>query len=593
MARRRGAALGLFLAGGVALALAVGWFGLRVGLDLLNARAQSDLALAADRLTGQLQRYRDVTVLAAEHPALLSLPVAGSPQADAASAVLERVADGTGSSGMLLMDMSGQVRAGTAHATDYAAEPGARVAFARALQGAMGFAHAVSATDGAPRDRAAPRDFYFAAPVFADTRVIGAVITRLGAAKLESRWRGEAEAVFFTDAAGVVFVSNRDELLDGVQGSEGALRPFLAHGTWHMGGHEVWTISDQPYLPVQALHLKRDLPVVGLAAEILIDAGPVLRTAALQMAMAAALWLSFGAVLFALAQRRRAMAARLQAETRANRLLERRVENRTRDLSLAVERLRREVQERTEAQAALTRAQDDLVQAGKMAALGQMSAGLAHELNQPLMAIGSYAENARTYLDRNDPATAQGNLARITDLARRMGRIIRNLRAFSRQSAEPASPVDLVAVVEAVLELASSRIAQSGVALDWAAPDAPVLVMGGEVRLQQVVMNLCANALDAMEGRADPRLTIRLAEKAGHLRLTVRDTGPGIPDAARMFDPFFSTKEVGRAEGMGLGLSISYSIVTSFGGSIAGANLPGGGAEFTVDLIAAAQAVAA
>jgi two-component system C4-dicarboxylate transport sensor histidine kinase DctB len=224
------------------------------------------------------------------------------------------------------------------------------------------------------------------------------------------------------------------------------------------------------------------------------------------------------------------------------------------------------------------------VQAGKMSALGQMSAGLAHELNQPLMAIGTYAENAGTFLDRGDAANAATNLARIADLARRMGRIIKNLRAFARQSVEPTSAVDLAAVIEAVLELTAARIADNGVRLDWTPPADPVLAMGGEVRLQQVVMNLVANALDAMQDAPQRCLTIALDPMPDHVRLRIRDTGPGIPDTGRMFDPFFSTKEVGRTEGMGLGLSISYSIVTSFGGTMTGANLAGGGAEFTVDL---------
>ncbi|MCP1170051.1 ATP-binding protein, partial [Limimaricola sp. ASW11-118] len=244
----------------------------------------------------------------------------------------------------------------------------------------------------------------------------------------------------------------------------------------------------------------------------------------------------------------------------------------------------REVGERAAAEARLRRAQAELVQAGKLSALGQMSAGISHELNQPLMAIRSFAENAETFLARDNPQAAGRNLERISELARRMGRIIRNLRAFARQESEPVRDVDLVGVIEAALEMAAARARQAEVTIDWTPPEAPVVVRGGEVRLQQVVLNLVGNAIDAMEGRARKRLSIAIARDAGRVRLTVRDTGPGIDAPDRIFDPFYTTKEVGAAEGMGLGLSISYGLVQSFGGAIRGRNHEEGGAEFTVEL---------
>ena len=223
------------------------------------------------------------------------------------------------------------------------------------------------------------------------------------------------------------------------------------------------------------------------------------------------------------------------------------------------------------------------MQAGKLSALGQMSAGISHELNQPLMAIRQYAENGAALLERGKPDVAAQNLRRIGDLAHRMGRIIRNLRAFARQEREPMGQVDLVAVVNAALELSESRLARDGVEVRWQ-PPAPIHVIGGEVRLGQVLVNLIGNAADAMAGLPVRRIAISLRRHDDRVLLEVADTGPGIEEPEKIFDPFYTTKAVGAAEGMGLGLSISYGLVQSFGGAIRGRNRPEGGAIFTVEL---------
>jgi len=268
---------------------------------------------------------------------------------------------------------------------------------------------------------------------------------------------------------------------------------------------------------------------------------------------------------------------------RANAQLETRVAARTAELSGANMLLRREVIERQEAEAALKKAQADLVQAGKLSALGQMSAGLSHELNQPLMAISQFAENGALFLDRGNTSAASGNLKRIAELAGRMGRIIRNLRAFARQEHEPVRRIDVVTVIGTALEMTEARLAKDGIALDWNPPDGPVYALGGEVRLVQVLVNLITNAADAMGGQMERQLTVSV-DTGPRPVIRVADTGPGIAAPERIFDPFYSTKEVGASEGMGLGLSISYGLVQSFGGTIRGRNAETGGAEFTVEL---------
>jgi len=264
--------------------------------------------------------------------------------------------------------------------------------FRRAMQGALGRDHGVMQ----PLNR---RAYYYAAPAFGDDgQVRGALVVVADVEDVEWDWRGSNPAVFFTDQRGQVFISNRSELIfrtglsgrGGLNPANGAQLPFSAT---NVGSHEIWQIDWGPYSPRRALHLTRDLPVVGLIGGVLVDVAPARRLAGLQVATVAAICLAFGALLYLATVRRRTLAE-------ANAVLESRVAARTRDLSDTNAQLRREVTERQEAEAALTQAQADLVQAGKLSALGQMSAGISHELNQPLMAIRSFAENGAQYLER-------------------------------------------------------------------------------------------------------------------------------------------------------------------------------------------------
>ncbi|MFV0358949.1 sensor histidine kinase [Tropicimonas sp.] len=561
------------------------WFALSKDLETISARGEADLSVASDRLVGQLQRYREVAVLLADHPAVRT--AVGQGEGAAASALLRTAADTTGSHGIFVVDANRSVRA--ASETD----GGGRIgdpAVDRALRdGALGTDHGVVGTPPV-------RHFTFAAPIYSrDGPVVGAVVVRANIARIETEWRGDAMTVAYTDDAGLVFASNRTELLFRLRSSAtpgAGGQPFPDFRAYRVAGHEIWWLDAGRYLPRWAIHLSRPLPTIGMTGEALVDISPAIRLAGWQALFAAALGLVFGALLFVLAERRRALAERLRIEAAANAVLEQRVERRTAELSAANRALRREVEERRATEAALKRAQSDLILAGKLSALGQMSAGISHELNQPLMAISSYAENGEAFLERGKPARAAENLSRIADLARRMGRIIRNLRAFARQEVQPVRPVDLGTVVEAALDFAAGRLKRHGVDLDWQPPAAPVMVMGGEVRLQQVAMNLISNAIDAMGGRDERRLTIRVADGAP-VALTVADTGGGIAAPDRIFDPFYSTKEVGKSEGMGLGLSISYRIVEGFGGAIRGENDPRGGAVFTVELSPAVREAAA
>lgn len=575
----------LFLSAVAAGSRAVWNYGFDSALDQLGNRGRSDLALAGDRLTSELQSSRELAVFVAAHPMVKGL-LFGSQTREATNTVLQEIADKAGLMDLVVVSPSGETMA---HAREIPSEVHAgREDFDRAMDGALGVSHAMSRLYGT-------RIFRFAAPVFGGNGpVLGAVIAVTDVEAVEAAWRGDRPTVFFTDEQGVIFVSNRSELLFRARDGQaraaassdvyetGRVGPFVKYVSEDRNGHDLWGVDGGKYLPTQALHFEQLLPTIGLRAEALLDVAPARQLAFLQAAITAALCLAFGALLFLATERRRTLSL-------LNQSLEARVERRTQELQAANASLRREVAERTAAEARLKQMQAELVQAGKLSALGQMSAGISHELNQPLMAIRSFAENAETFLERGKVDVAAQNLSRISELARRMGRIIRNLRAFAKQENEPLIDVDVNGVVEACFEMITSKAQQEGVEMSWTEVEGIPKVRAGEVRLQQVVLNLISNAIDAMEGQDGKRVEVWTEDLGGRVALSVRDHGPGIAEPEKIFDPFYSTKKVGAAEGMGLGLSISYGLVQSFGGAIRGRNHPEGGAVFTIELTASKE----
>lgn len=580
---RRAAVVLIFLAVTLGIALGVWAIGYRQALGSLRERGESDLALTVDRLTGQLQRYQDLAVLMATHPELTRLDTRAARQR--AGQLLLGAADRTTALNLIYLSPEGEVLA-QAHPIALTEQALARFRtgpiFQRALNGALGTGIGLYSPEGV-------RSYVFAAPNYAVGQgVRGVLVVAVDMDHVERAWLGQRPVVYFTDAQGRVFATSRSELVAWREVTGEYVRPEgtrVAIDRARVGAHDIWRADLGDYIPNPALRLTRDLPQIGMRATALIDETTAARLAILQAAVAALVMLSFGAVIYWATERRRVLA-------RANAQLETRVAARTAELSGANMMLRREVTERQEAEAALKRAQAELVQAGKLSALGQMSAGLSHELNQPLMAIRQFAENGTLLLSRGKAKQAAGNLSRIEELAGRMGRIIRNLRAFARQESEPARRVDLVQVIEAALEMTEARLAKDAITLDWQPPAAAVPAMAGDVRLTQVMVNLITNAADAMSGRAERRLAITLTA-APRPTIRVADTGSGIAQPEHIFDPFYSTKEVGASEGMGLGLSISYGMVQSFGGTIRGRNRSGCGAVFTVELRPVAKDLAA
>ena len=259
------------------------------------------------------------------------------------------------------------------------------------------------------------------------------------------------------------------------------------------------------------------------------------------------------------------------------------MQERTAELALLNRQLGQEVAERRATEAELRAAQDSLVQVGKLAALGQMSASLSHEINQPLAAARNYADSAAILIERGDHAEARENIQAILALVDRMAAIGKHLRNAARQPEDPLEPVDLAALLPETRTIVATRLSGSGAVLELDLPPALPPLKANPTRLQQVLVNLISNAADAVEGAADRRITLSAQAEGDWVILRVRDRGPGVPPliADRIFDPFFTTKGMGA--GLGLGLSISANIVRDFGGTIACRDAAPG-AEFCVRL---------
>lgn len=549
-------------------------------LDDTARRGDNVLQLATTALSGELDRFERLPPLIAEQAIVTRL--AADPRNPAlvteANEYLRRIQRLLGATDIYLMDTFGLTIAASNFDTDTSFIGGNfafRPYFYDALAGDSGQFYALGTTSG-------KRGYYFGAPVLLDGESAGVLVFKVDLDAIESTWAAGDYAVLVTDPEGVTFLSSRPDW------RFAAMRPLSAAAQANIESTRRYAetpigllqITDEgrhrnsPVLEIAdgqgaREYLQRELPMdrAGWVVHVLIDTAAA-RTSALTLAFVAVLASGVLAMLGAVVwQRRLRLAERLlvQAEARAD--LERRVEERTHELR---------------------QAQADLVQAGKMAALGQMSAALSHEFNQPLAAARTYADNAGVLMDRGRLIEARGNIDRIQSLIDRLASISRHLRSFARAPGQKLSHVTLTEVVEAALEIAALRIRAADATLNIdIAPDLPQVV-AGPVRLQQVLVNILTNAADAVEGLETRTIHLTASATREDVFIRISDSGPGVPEglATRIFDPFFSTKGVGK--GLGLGLSISYNIIKDFGGDLYVTSGPG--ACFVLRLAAAPKA---
>jgi C4-dicarboxylate-specific signal transduction histidine kinase len=237
--------------------------------------------------------------------------------------------------------------------------------------------------------------------------------------------------------------------------------------------------------------------------------------------------------------------------------------------------------------------QEQLIQAGKLATLGELTTGIAHELNNPLNNIGLFVGNAidRIELGEVEPEVVREELGKAMEQVRKATEIISHLRTFGRAATIVYEPVEIAPVIERALSLMQEQLRLRQIAVAVEPGDEPIVVHGNEIQLEQVFVNLFTNARDALADLDDKRIWIACEAHPPMAVLTFADNGPGVPPdlEQRIFDPFFTTKEVGA--GTGLGLSITYGIVTEHAGTVSVGAREGGGAEFTIELPLAAHGV--
>jgi two-component system, NtrC family, C4-dicarboxylate transport sensor histidine kinase DctB len=593
---RIAAAFALFLALCLALTFRVHDLVARSYMTEAELHAGTTLRLAVSALDGHLKRYEALPALTADDeiievlihdPGNETLRLAANQYLKSVNALLK-------SSDIYVMTMDGETVAASNYdsGVSFVGENFSyRPYFQEAAQGEHSRFYALGTTS-------AKRGYYFSSPIRLDGQIRGVIVFKVDLDTIEASWTGGDDRIFVSDPEGIIFMTGSDEWRysailpltpDRLARTEASRRYAdaalhelpLAYGQF--AGHDTMLIrgggSEKEYLFVS-----QDMPGAGWRVNVLMDTASVRWQA---QTMVAAVFLAIclaGLGVAVILQRRARLNERMSLQAEARNELECRVAERTADLARVNSRIEEEIAERRLTEQRLRQTQADLVQAGKLAGLGQMSAALSHELNQPLAAAKTYAETTSLLIARGRTEEAGDNLRRISALIDRMASISRHLRNFARKPNEKLGAVSVEDVVRDTAEIVSTRLKAADAILSVSIdPQLPPVVAGG-IRLQQVLVNIVTNAADAVEGLKDRRIDISASRAGEKVRVVIRDRGPGVPAAIRerIFDPFFTTKGVGK--GLGLGLSISYNIVKDFGGSLSVSDHPEGGALFAIEL---------
>lgn len=547
----------------------------RANEDSLNAALDQSLILTARAVETEIERFRALPAVAAEDariPDAIRNPDDRSAIATA-NRYLARITEHSGAAQLFLLNSAGTAIAASNYATDQSLvgrNYGFRPYFTQALSQGKGRFYAIGVTTGLPG--------YFLSTRIDAGPVTGVLVVKVDLTPLQETWARAGQANAIADADNVIFLSGAAEWLyrPVAPVSPAALARIAGNRTYE----GVNLAAAAPILTGDAgaqstegqMHLRfRPLQTEGWTLIAGANKSP-LTTSATIWALGAALLTFLATGLAKIAhQRRQLVALRL----RQNALLEARVADRTRDLA-------REVVARRKTEEELRAAQEGLIHSEKMAALGRMSAAIVHEISQPLAAMEATLGAAEIAL----PPGQDKTLTRITtarNLVRRMQRTTRHLKSFSRREQGELSLIDLRQAIENALDLVAPRARAVGVTPVVRPAPLPVFARAGAVRMEQVLVNLLLNALDAVEGREDAQITIAVAQ-GETVQIRVSDTGEGISDEdlPRVAEPFFSTKISGG--GLGLGLSISQAIVGEFGGRIEISSTRGTGTDVTVSL---------
>ncbi|MFM0721371.1 ATP-binding protein [Paraburkholderia strydomiana] len=591
-----------------ALTYSIAW---QSGIDTLRRNAAVRAERTASALKSTLERYESLPYLLAEHPIVQDVLVDPSPaNVKRANLYLEDLNRHARATVTYIIPLDGYCVAasnwrgpGSFIGAGYQFRP----YFLDAVNGGVGRFFGIGTISQAP-------GYYISQPVRRDGKIVGVAVV-----KLDLEWFQGADAsepLVVTDDHGVIFLSSvpawkyhtirpisgpvADSIYQARQYAQQTIAPLPLTIERTLEGHaQIVRIGGGRYAP-RYLASRRSM---GIPDWHLITMSPVDPVDA--DARNATIVTGFGYIsIVLLAFYWRMRRARVREMMRSRTLLQKayaelnqRVAERTVDLSQANEQLQKEVTERTRAEQELRAAHDELIQASKLAALGQMAAGITHELNQPLAALRSFSDNTRVLLERGDQASARENLEAIAALTERMGKITNQLKLFVGRARPRNARAPVMRALRNVVGLLQKRLqgvevaftlvdAASGARTPLSlADDHPELIAHcDDLRLEQVLINLLGNALDATAGMSAPRIAIEIEVAEANLSFMVSDNGPGIPDDVlpRLFEPFFTTKEMG--QGLGLGLAISSSIARDCGGTLVARNAPDGGALFVLTL---------
>jgi two-component system C4-dicarboxylate transport sensor histidine kinase DctB len=583
--------------------LLVGWavHRLFLGSYLEGERknAAQRLEFYAVSLEGALDRYEALPWLLALERDLADLLDKPSDPArrKAANHYLETVQGDAALAAAYLIDLKGETLAASNWnlprsfvGQNYAYRP----YFRETINGRLGRFYGIGATTG-------EAGYFLAAPLRLKERIVGAVAIKVSLDAFEQALARSGDRVLLADADGVVFLASRPEwryhtlapldaaararLAETRQYAEHPLAPLIA-GEYLADSTSLVQIT-LPQQQTERLFLQsRNVGRQGWRLVLLASPGEAERAArgAGVAAGFAAAFLIVIVVYYRLRRRRRTELLAADKTLRAAHAeLEQRIAERTADLSGKLDSLKR-------TEAILRETRDDAVQAGKLAVLGQMAAGITHELNQPLAALHTLSDNAVALIDLGRLDEARENLELISQTISRTGRIITQLKSFARKGQAEKSPVVVRNAIEHALLIIEPRrreIGRCGARIEIEPIADTLCIFAETVRIEQVLVNLLRNGLDAMAGDLadEPLLTVTAGYADAdqqRVRIAVRDHGPGIPEAVlpHLFEPFYTTKPIG--EGLGLGLAISLAIVESFGGQLEARNAEGGGAEFSV-----------